>query len=881
MAFVDDALQILGNIADNQKNLRELELQRSSIVPFVGAGLSIPFGYPNWKDLLLGLAPNDAVRGEVRTFVDSSLFEEAAERVARKVAPDTFAEAIREAFKRRPLEPNTEAVFELARMAPNLVLTTNLDTVLEDVFESAGKKFQWLLKGNDLHEASGAMQQGKSMLLKLHGNVEGNEDDWILTRAQYQRAYGDPDQPNPDLALPKLLEAAIVSKTILFLGCSLETDRTVRVLRAAVKGRGLKHFALLQEPADLGARLKQLQQWNVLPLFFRRKDYASIAKFLACLAAQGGPDVAPGAAVSIDVLVRNARAAVSQSISTRCGTMKVVYRTQPVEADAIYTDVEIMEKLSEDAICDLDELQKKARSAPFERFGLPRALERAEGLATAAKHKRLMIYGAPGAGKTTFLYRLAMQCRRGEFQPGCVPVFCPLLELSKSKLTIEQWVANEHPNVDWAPLLAEGRVLFLLDGLDETEADRFDAIRRDVERLARNTSCPILMTCRVVAKDYRFPNFVDVEMADFNTTQIRVFVNRWFRRNAMQHMADAFLSKLASNPKLAELATKPLLLTLLCLIFEDRGDLDGSRASLYKAGLEVMLRKWDNLRAIEGRFALSVDVLEQTLEEIAFTRFEKHEYFFEAEDLRKQANTLLSAKGIDVHKEDFLRIAAAGVGLLAPRAKDIYSFSHLTFQEYLSARRVIANPALLSEMGTVIGDSRWREVWLLLANLTDGDYLIPRMHRMVDPTLNNNQRVTELLRWCAVQVSTGIPVFQKVPARRRYLMWAVVTLARGRALDPDLARTLDRALFSAGALADSRDLVRDRILAAVIARDGEHVMTQAIARARALNLQDADCLNKYLTANLHLVQCMKESRGLSQATRHEIEESILLPPTLD
>jgi len=28
---------------------------KRKVVPFIGAGFSIPFGYPNWKDLIIGL----------------------------------------------------------------------------------------------------------------------------------------------------------------------------------------------------------------------------------------------------------------------------------------------------------------------------------------------------------------------------------------------------------------------------------------------------------------------------------------------------------------------------------------------------------------------------------------------------------------------------------------------------------------------------------------------------------------------------------------------------------------------------------------------------------------------------------------------------------
>ena len=53
-----------------------------------------------------------------------------------------------------------------------------------------------------------------------------------------------------------------------------------------------------------------------------------------------------------------------------------------------------------------------------------------------------------------------------------------------------------------------------------------------------------------------------------------------------------------------ELATNPLLLTLLCLMFEESADFPSNRSELYKEGLNVLLRKWDAKRSIEREQSL-------------------------------------------------------------------------------------------------------------------------------------------------------------------------------------------------------------------------------------------------------------------------------------
>ncbi|MDJ0556595.1 MAG: hypothetical protein QNJ68_19580 [Microcoleaceae cyanobacterium MO_207.B10] len=48
-----------------------------------------------------------------------------------------------------------------------------------------------------------------------------------------------------------------------------------------------------------------------------------------------------------------------------------------------------------------------------------------------------------------------------------------------------------------------------------------------------------------------------------------------------------------------ELATNPLLLTLLCLAFEESGNFPANLSELYKKGLDALLKKWDAKRGIQ------------------------------------------------------------------------------------------------------------------------------------------------------------------------------------------------------------------------------------------------------------------------------------------
>jgi predicted NACHT family NTPase len=109
----------------------------------------------------------------------------------------------------------------------------------------------------------------------------------------------------------------------------------------------------------------------------------------------------------------------------------------------------------------------------------------------------------------------------------------------------------------------------------------------------------VLITCRIAATDYTFEKFTYVEMADFTLEQVQVFARKWFVHD--DEKAKRFVDELnrAEHRGLRELAQTPLLLTLLCLNFEETLTFPARRAELYEEALDALLKKWDATRNIK------------------------------------------------------------------------------------------------------------------------------------------------------------------------------------------------------------------------------------------------------------------------------------------
>ncbi|MHC5829831.1 MAG: NACHT domain-containing protein, partial [Nostoc sp.] len=113
------------------------------------------------------------------------------------------------------------------------------------------------------------------------------------------------------------------------------------------------------------------------------------------------------------------------------------------------------------------------------------------GTQAVEKYSKLRVLGKPGVGKTTFLQYLAIQCNQNAFAANQVPIFITLRNFAQeSKFTNEfsllKYIRQEfHTSRISDPsvietLLNAGRVLLLLDGMDEVLNQQSNAVLSEI-----------------------------------------------------------------------------------------------------------------------------------------------------------------------------------------------------------------------------------------------------------------------------------------------------------------------------------------------------------------------------------------------------------------
>ncbi|MBD1891035.1 NACHT domain-containing NTPase [Coleofasciculus sp. FACHB-SPT9] len=478
--------------------------------------------------------------------------------------------------------------------------------------------------------------------------------------------------------------------------------------------------------------------------------------------------------IDIDALVQEVREKIKPIIQERCGTMRVLDMAHPIGLNDIYTNVNILEKITGRRRKEIPELLQECNFEDVERFGLGRITEEGvPGLDAVEKHTKLMILGKPGAGKTTFLKYLAIQCNQSKFQADRVPIFVTIKDFAEAanKPSLLEYINQQFVGCGVAEtrviaslqdVIERGRALILLDGLDEVREEDNKRVLKEIRDFSdQYRENRFVMTCRIAAREYTFEKFTEVEVADFDSEQIATFATNWFKGKAVK--PETFIERLTDNDRINELATSPLLLTLLCLAFEESGDFPANRSELYKEGLDALLKKWDAKRGIRRDQVykkLSIQRKENLLSKIALATFEQGDYFFKQKTaeqyitdyIRNLPSANTDEEALQLDSEEVLRSIEHHHGLVVERAKGIYSFSHLTFHEYFTAREIVvvkqSSEEALQNLVSHITDYRWREVFLLSVGMSpSADHLLLLMKEKVDALLASDDKLQQFLMW--------------------------------------------------------------------------------------------------------------------------------------
>ena len=441
------------------------------------------------------------------------------------------------------------------------------------------------------------------------------------------------------------------------------------------------------------------------------------------------------------------------------------------------------------------------------------------------KSKKIIVLGGPGLGKSTLLMMEAFTRADLEIQnlnklqksleDIIFPIYLRLFDLAKSDEEIiddiDRIVYRDFPET-YNPIklllienIKKGKCILLLDALDNVPQKYRKNLSEKLNRFCTNYKCSIICTSRLTGytKDF-IHGAKEVELLPFTPKEVNKFIKTWFI-NATKTLksksisASGLLDELRNKPQIGGLSQNPLLLSLLCGIYQqEKAILPGSRSQIYKKSLHFMLCYWSNKRKHESEWVIYSKIA--LLEELAFYFYTVNKNIIASADLYTWIEEYLKKNNIPKELKEFSTFellnelsSQDGIIIKLERGKDRYIFLHSAFQEYLTASyfkkifEVDQNKGI-ELIKQCYWDFNWHEIITLLAGmLTNPIPLIKDIYNENDDIFCN---LLVLSGRCIVECEEIsnvliVEVFEKI-----YKMWTVYPNERYlRSVLADLTRS--------------------------------------------------------------------------------------------
>jgi NACHT domain len=390
----------------------------------------------------------------------------------------------------------------------------------------------------------------------------------------------------------------------------------------------------------------------------------------------------------------------------------------------------------------------------------PAALEQVKSFS------RMVMIGLPGAGKSTFFEWLQVKLASVEekFILGdqqAIPLMLRVRQLNLRNLPegsalIEKATASKD-RADLMPKgwidrqMSAGRVLFMLDGLDETEPDLLKQYLLPwlFELLKKYPKCHYLISSRPVGYPpglLHTSKFVECDLLDFDNSQIQDYTCHWctsvrLARNELEAEArcegevdgEKIVKGFQEHPYIRHLARNPLMLSAICLVnYFEGGRLPEDRALLYRLCVEGLLHNWDQRRGIHSDFGFDEKL--RACREIALLMQSEDRAECEAEWVKDVFTRVLGDLDRATKLLEHIRYRT---GLLLERRASVFGFAHLTFQEYLAAQAIHEGNQVGIDTNQLVqehNDGRWKEVTALYCGLATTPAVQNLIEQLIDQT---------------------------------------------------------------------------------------------------------------------------------------------------
>ena len=315
-------------------------------------------------------------------------------------------------------------------------------------------------------------------------------------------------------------------------------------------------------------------------------------------------------------------------------------------------------------------------------------------LATFGKFTSITAPG--GFGKSMFLLHLflcdSIKGFPDTMKSNVVPILIKVRSFIKVEASLEQMLyqnISKYINIDFRNFiddLKQGGFLMMFDGLDELKSSEaesfFDELNSLTDKYPNNS---YITSSRPSEQAECLRKFKSLTLHGFRIDRAKRMISKLPGIEKSKKKAFCDILDRGEYKKNEQIASNPLLLTLMFMVYMNNGKLPAKTYQFYEKAYEVLYKEHDAIKGYKGRkFHTNLKKLElsMVLSEFCFLTTESQDYEFSETDIIKIIKK--SSFASKVSPDDFIADLTDNLNLLYLE-NDTYHFVHRSFQEYFAA----------------------------------------------------------------------------------------------------------------------------------------------------------------------------------------------------
>lgn len=341
--------------------------------------------------------------------------------------------------------------------------------------------------------------------------------------------------------------------------------------------------------------------------------------------------------------------------------------------------------------------------------------------ALVAEKKLVLLRGDAGMGKTTLIKHLAYTithntCNNSlrNYLPVMIflkefwLIYNEVLKKDKKKIVFEHlltlYLEKSKCKLTWGSVseyLSHRRALFLIDGLDEVPKHlRDDLLEIIVQFQFQYKENHFLLTGRPHGVEGLAMTHFGNELHDIEPLKKRMtvdFIFKWFRAvsgratGLGEVTAEGMISDINQHEHISRFTQNPLLLTAVCILYQDGKRIPDQRADLYNRIIDNLIARRFHDPAYPGKENETLEFLMC----LAFENQKNNRRIVDVDDALEILKKTVPQKEGEIASHykrrirDLFNEIEPGCGLFNRLSSGEIEFAHLTFQEFLAAKHMV------------------------------------------------------------------------------------------------------------------------------------------------------------------------------------------------